>query len=144
MKPDDKQAPPETGLTVWRRVYAQLRGLERKLVEASRAGQDASRLEGLYREIEALRQETTELFAAAQLESVSKHVELFRASAAVARGPNQTETKAPVATSSEDAERDGSAGQLRTTALQRARRGAGAVSASKPLAVRPVGARCPN
>jgi hypothetical protein len=79
MEKDEKQPGSETDLAIWRRSYYQLRALERRLVDVAREIDDPAELEQLYREVEALRNTTSELFTAAQMESVSRHVKLFRA-----------------------------------------------------------------
>jgi hypothetical protein len=79
MKDDDKQGSPESALTAWRSSYYQLRGLERRLVDASRMGESPAVIERLFREVESLRLQTTEMFTVAQIESVSRHVMQFRA-----------------------------------------------------------------
>lgn len=84
MENDEPNVTAETGLTIWRRSYYRLRALERQLVDASRGAEEPGQIEALYREIEALRLATSELFTAAQVESVSHHVKLFRAGSAAA------------------------------------------------------------
>jgi hypothetical protein len=78
MEQHTKQGPTDAALTAWRKSYSRLRELERRLVSASRAAQDPAEIDNLYREVEALRSATTEMFTVAQIESVSRHVMQYR------------------------------------------------------------------
>lgn len=82
-----QQAASESGLAAWRRSYYRLREMERQLVTAARMNEDPAGIDRRYREIEALRLATTELFTAAQVESVSHHVRLFRSSLSPGQAP---------------------------------------------------------
>lgn len=143
MNSDDKQAPPETGLTLWRRSYAELRSLERRLVSASREGDDPADVEALYRQVETLRLLTTDLFTAAQLESVSRHVQLFRTSSSARRERQQQFLLLPAAPATEDADAHGSPLPSIYPRAQQAPqvRNPAPASGSRPLAISVTGAR---
>jgi hypothetical protein len=83
MDAEEKHATPENGLTAWRKSYQELRLLERQLVSGSRGTMDPDAIDALYGEIETLRLKTTDLFTAAQIESVSRHVKAYRGSHSV-------------------------------------------------------------
>lgn len=78
MEPSKAHGVKESDLAVWRRAHRRLRALERQLVREVSRIDAAPTLDRLFREIESLRQETTELFELAQMESVAHHVRTQR------------------------------------------------------------------
>ncbi|MDB5945284.1 MAG: hypothetical protein JWQ33_310 [Ramlibacter sp.] len=143
MDTDVKQAMPENGLTAWRRSYSRLRLLERQLVSVSRDAGSAADVERLYRQIEDLRQATTDLFTAAQKESVSRHVQVFRAIQGMHRlpAPPGGAAAADGVVTTQPSEPAASPPSKVKPAKPRIVRKAGATTGSRPLAVSSVGSR---
>ncbi len=70
--------PTEDTFTVWRRSYKRLRVLEAELVSRSRSGEDPVIIARLYEKVEALREQTTELFHLAQTGGMAHEIPVAR------------------------------------------------------------------
>lgn len=70
--------PIEDTFTVWRRSYKRLRVLEAELVTRSRSGEDPVIVARMYEKVEALREQTTELFHLAQTAGMAHEIPLAR------------------------------------------------------------------
>lgn len=68
----------EDTFTVWRRSYKRLRVLEGELVTRSRSGEDPVVIARLYEKVEALRQQTSELFHLAQTAGMARDIPITR------------------------------------------------------------------
>lgn len=72
--------PTEDTFTVWRRSYKRLRVLEVELVSRSRSRDDHGIFARLYEKVEALRQQTTDLFQLAQTAGMAHQIPVARRS----------------------------------------------------------------
>jgi hypothetical protein len=71
----------EDTFTIWRRSYKRLRVLEAELVARSRSGEDPVVVARMYDKVEAMREQTSELFHAAQTAGMAHEIPLARLSA---------------------------------------------------------------
>ena len=70
--------PIEDTFTVWRRSYKRLRVLEGELVTRSRSGEDPVVIARMYEKVEALREQTSELFHLAQTAGMAREIPVAR------------------------------------------------------------------
>lgn len=70
----------EDTFTTWRRSYKRLRVLEGELVSRSRSGEDPAIIARLYENVEALREQTSELFHLAQTAGMAHEIPVSRLS----------------------------------------------------------------
>lgn len=70
--------PTEDTFTIWRRSYKKLRVLEAELVTQSRSGEDPVVIARLYEKVEALRDQTSTLFHAAQTAGMAREIPVAR------------------------------------------------------------------
>lgn len=68
----------EDTFTVWRRSYKRLRVMESELVDQSRSGEDPVVIARLYEKVEALREQTSSLFHAAQTAGMAHQIPVAR------------------------------------------------------------------
>lgn len=73
--------PTEDNFTVWRRSYKRLRVLEGELVTRARSGEDPVIIARMYEKVEALREQTTELFHLAQTAGMAHQIPVTRLTA---------------------------------------------------------------
>jgi hypothetical protein len=70
--------PKEDTFTTWRRSYKRLRVLEGELVTRSRSGEDPAVIARMYKKVEALREQTSQLFHLAQTAGMAHEIPLGR------------------------------------------------------------------
>lgn len=70
--------PTEDTFIVWRRSYKRLRVLEGDLVARARSGEDPAVIARLYDKVEALREQTSELFHLAQTAGMAHEIPVAR------------------------------------------------------------------
>jgi hypothetical protein len=68
----------EEPFTVWRRSYKRLRVLEGELVTRARSGEDPVVIARMYEKVEALREQTSELFHLAQTAGMAREIPMTR------------------------------------------------------------------
>ena len=71
----------EDTFTIWRRSYKRLRLLEGELVNRSRSGEDPVVIARMYDKVEALREQTSILFHAAQTSGMALEIPVARLTA---------------------------------------------------------------
>lgn len=68
----------EDTFNIWRRSYKRLRVLEGELVSRSRSGEDPVVIARMYEKVEALREQTSELFHVAQTTGMAHEIPVAR------------------------------------------------------------------